>query len=136
LPCSYALKQHPELLCISFTGVVEVADILWFLDAIEEDPGYRQGMYENVDLSKVETMRISPNDVVRLAQLALGLYTRRKPFDRCAIWAPAEEIFGTANRYCTVLTRFRRLNIQTFHSEEAALSYLYPSPDQERVSLS
>lgn len=119
---SYKIDSSTNMVFTTATGILTVEEVLQNRESIAEKTEQLATLNELVDLSKIQTFRVSSDDMRRVVAIekSLGLQERS---GRRAIVAPGDFIYGMARMY-QILSENCETEIQIFRSTGQARVWL------------
>ena len=124
MPCTYRIESGLNLVIKVYWGRVRYTDVLNMLDAMEDDPVFRDGMMELDDLSDVTDLDISKAEVSRFADLIKGLSTRRRRPTKKAVVTRSDAVRMAARNFTEDVGEGAMLRVGVFDSIDDALAFL------------
>jgi len=124
VPSAYHIFPDSNLLLVRYWGKLQAHCVLRLIDALEEDPGYRDGMNEFDDLRDVTEVAISPSELERMVNLVAGVNLRSPLPRKKALIATGPVVLQAAGVYSNLLQTQSNVIPCVFSDVEEAIRFL------------
>ena len=124
MPCAYKILEDKYVVAKKYFGRVTTKCVLNLIDAIEEDPKFREGMMEFADLCDVVNLDISATDISHFADLMTGFSLRKRSPTRKAVYAPHGAGRAAAFGFQKLVEGFETLEVGVFATMHEAIDFL------------
>lgn len=124
MPCCYKILSQHGLLLARCSGVVTLREVLEFLDRVQGDPHFLPGMDGFGDMTEIEEIQISEQEIQQIGWLAQAHYRRQGIATRSAIYAPTKPSHAAALIYAELLAPIADRDVRVFTEMEPALAFL------------
>jgi hypothetical protein len=119
MPTSFEIDTKRRLVISSGSGRVVVEEMIEHQRRLQADPRFQPDFSQLVDFTGTEKVDISPQDVARLAELALFAPTARR-----AIIAANPLVFGFSRMYGMFRELAGEKGIRVFRTREEAMRWI------------
>ena len=129
MPISYILSPDQAVLHITYSGVINLHDVLAFLDAYERDMSVTSDADEFCDMSGVLSVAITSSELQGLFEVIENIYRRHRIRRRIVFYTPHDPVRRIMPGFVQHMTRHMpTVRVACFDEQTAARAFLGLAP--------
>lgn len=124
MPTKLNVLPAQGLIFTTYTGVLNLPEILKLIDEVEEQTSLHNLRFEFSDMSQVREVDIAAEDIEKVADLIVSLSRVRRWSYKKAIYATSGVGFAAAEAFVSAVSNAENFEVGVFSNPAAALEFL------------